>query len=77
MACSEAQIAAVARYNKKNYDNIGFFVPKGQKEILKRVALARGKSLNGLFNDLARAVIEEYAKDNPSILPEGNGEDAG
>jgi len=70
MASTEAQIAAVARYNRKNYDNIGIYVPKGRKDILRQIALARGKSLNGLFNDLARAVIEEYVKDNPSILQE-------
>ncbi len=77
MACSEAQIAAVARYNKKKYDSIGIFVPKGEREILKRIAASRGKSINGLFNDLARTVIEEYARDNPSLLLDEKGEDAG
>lgn len=44
---SKAQQKAVAKYMKKNYDEIKVRVEKGQKEIIKAAADHAGESVNG------------------------------
>lgn len=46
MAVSEAQQRAVAKYVKKNYDEITIRVTKGKRDELREVAQGQGKSLN-------------------------------
>lgn len=48
------------RYNDKAYDRINLIVKKGQKDILKAHAAARGESLNGF---IARAIKEAVERD--------------
>ena len=55
MPVSKAQQKAVHKYVKENYDRMEITVPKGQKEIIKAHAEARGESVNGFLN---RAVSE-------------------
>lgn len=51
--------AAKNRYNAKAYDRINLTVPKGQKEVIKEYAEAKGESLNGFIN---RAIDEAMKK---------------
>lgn len=54
-----AQIAAVARYNSKTFDNIYIRVPKGKKEEIGRAAEAAGKSVNAFVYE---AITEKMKK---------------
>ena len=48
---SKTSAAVKARYNKKAYDIVTLFIPKGRKQdILDRL---NGESLNGYFSKLA------------------------
>ena len=58
MTISKAQQSAVAKYNAKVYDRIELKVPKGQKEIIKAHAMAKGESLNGFINRAIEQTIE-------------------
>ena len=60
---SEARIRANNKYNNKAYDRINIAVPKGQKDIIKAHAEARGESVNGFVN---RAI--EEAMGHPEIV---------
>lgn len=42
------------KYNSENYDNLRIVVPKGRRRTIKAYAEERGKSINGLVNDLLR-----------------------
>lgn len=59
MAYSEAQKEATARYNKKAYDRIDVFVPKGQRQVIKEVAASRGKSMNQFILDAIKKAMED------------------
>ena len=48
------------RYNEKAYDRINVVVPKGQKEIIKKLAESKGESVNGLIQ---RLITEEMKKE--------------
>lgn len=48
------------RYNEKAYDRINVVVPKGQKEVIKKMAEAKGESINGFIQ---RLIIEEMKKE--------------
>lgn len=61
MAVSKAQQASVNKYVKSNYDRINVTMPKGQKDIIKAHAEARGESVNGFVN---RAISETMERDN-------------
>ena len=63
MPVSKAQQKAVNKYMSENYDRINLTVPKGQKEIIKAHAEARGESVNGFVN---RAISEAMDRDNAS-----------
>ena len=54
MATSKAQQKAVNKYMKNNYDNLRIVVPKGRKQAIEAHAASKGKSVNGLVNDLIR-----------------------
>ena len=55
--------AAKNRYNRKAYDRIVISAPKGQKEIIKRYAESKGKSVNAFLLDLINAEIKQSAGD--------------
>ena len=48
------------RYNEKAYDRINVVVPKGQKEIIKKLAESKGESVNGFIQ---RLITEEMKKE--------------
>lgn len=60
MAISDAQKRAVAKYNAANYDRVELRLDKGQKDIVKAHAEARGESLNAFVN---RAISETMERD--------------
>jgi len=43
------------RYNRKAYDRLNIFIPKGQRDVIQAHAADKGTSVNGLVNDLLRA----------------------
>lgn len=49
------------RYNEKVYDRVTVIVPKGQKEVLKNHANAKGESVNAF---IVRAIRETMERDN-------------
>ncbi len=49
------------RYNAQAYDRIGLMVPKGQKEIIRAHAEAKGESLNGFIQRAIAIVMEAEA----------------
>lgn len=55
------QIAYQDSYNKENYDRIYLRVPKGQKEIIRAVAKAAGKSVNEYINNAISEKMKEDA----------------
>ena len=54
---SKAQIKAVAKYTKNNYDDIKVRVPKGEKEKIKTAAKKHGFDS---VNSFIIAAIENY-----------------
>lgn len=70
MPASKAQQRAVSKYMKENYDEIKVRVEKGQKDIIKAHAEARGESVNGF---IGRAIDETMERDNaaPGKATEG------
>lgn len=63
MPASKAQQRAVSKYMKENYDEIKVRVEKGQKDIIKAHAEARGESVNGF---IGRAIDETMERDKAS-----------
>ena len=61
MAISDAQKRAVAKYNAANYDRVELRLDKGQKDVVKAHAEARGESLNAFVN---RAISETIERDD-------------
>ena len=39
------------KYNAANYDSLRIVVPKGKKEIIRKYATNKGKSINGFVNE--------------------------
>ena len=60
MPASKAQQRAVSKYMEENYDEIKVRVEKGQKDIIKAHAEARGESVNGF---IGRAIDETMERD--------------
>ena len=54
MAKSKTSAAAKNRYNAKAYDRVPIIVPKGRKADIEAHASDKGRSVNGLVNDLLR-----------------------
>lgn len=52
---------SINRYISKTYDRINLTVPKGQKDMIKAHAEARGESVNGF---IGRAISETIDRDN-------------
>lgn len=67
MPVSKAQQRAVSRYMKENYDMYQIRMPKGQKDIIKAHAEARGESVNGFIN---RAISETMSRDKAPQRPQ-------
>lgn len=61
MPASKAQQRAVSKYMKENYDEIKVRVEKGQKDVIKAHAEARGESVNAF---VGRAIEETMQRDN-------------
>lgn len=49
--------AVKTRWNEKNYDKIGFTIPKGLREEIKDYASRQGMTVNQLINMLLRDEI--------------------
>ena len=60
MPVSKANQRAVNKYVKANYDRVNVTMPKGQKEVIKAHAAARGASVNGF---IVRAISEAMERD--------------
>ena len=60
MAGSKAQQRAGKKYMSENYDRINLTVPKGQKDVIRAHAEARGESVNGF---IGRAIDETMERD--------------
>lgn len=62
-----ASAASKNKWIAKAYDRINLTVPKGQKDILKDHAAARGESVNAF---IGRAIREAMERDNvtPALL---------
>lgn len=46
------------KYNASNYDSLRIVIPKGRKQDVESHAKSKGKSVNGLVNDLIRTDME-------------------
>ena len=64
------------RYNKKAYDNVGFFVPKGHKDTIRQEAEREKDSINGYVNKavLARMGLEEWPEKEENAAPREDSE---
>ncbi|WP_297243559.1 hypothetical protein [uncultured Flavonifractor sp.] len=60
MPTSKAQQRAVNKYVANNYDRVLVTMPKGQKDIIKTHAEARGESVNAFIN---RAIAQAMERD--------------
>ena len=60
---SPAQQKAVHKYVKNNYDRLELSVPKGEKEKIKKAAIAAGQSVN---NYIYIAVCHKMEQDTPA-----------
>ena len=60
MPTSRAQIAAVNRYNQKNFDRFSLMLKKGRKEQVKEHAESMGESMNQF---VTRAIDETIEPD--------------
>jgi hypothetical protein len=54
-----AETRAKNKFNKKNYDRLAVFVPKGDREIIKAAAKSRGLSTNEY---IIRLIYRELGK---------------
>lgn len=50
-------------FNEKAYDRLAITIPKGKKAALEAHATSKGKSINGLVNDLIREDMGISAED--------------
>lgn len=51
-------------YNSRKYDRISFFVPKGMKDKIKKVAQLKGVSVNKYITDLLPIGLIERETEN-------------
>lgn len=52
-------IESVKKYNLKAYDRIEITVPKGSRKLIQTHAENKGKTVNGLVNELLKQEIPE------------------
>ena len=71
VAVSKAQQKAVTKYVKNKYDRFGLTMPKGDLDVIKAHAEARGESVNGFVN---RAISEAMERDNAAPAGPEEGE---
>jgi uncharacterized protein (DUF1778 family) len=67
MPTTKASQKAVNKYMKANYDRINLTVPKGDKDLIKEHAEARGESVNGFIN---RAIQQTMERDTSNVTGE-------
>ena len=66
---TEAQKKSAKKWDAANLDRVSIAMPKGQKDIIKAHAEARGESVNGFIN---RAIGETMDRDKAApVGPEG------
>lgn len=66
---TEAQKKSAKKWDAANLDRVSIAMPKGQKDIIKAHAEARGESVNGFIN---RAIDETMDRDKAApVGPEG------
>ena len=66
---TEAQKKSAKKWDAANLDRVSLAMPKGQKDIIKAHAEARGESVNGFIN---RAIDETMDRDKAApVGPEG------
>ena len=66
---TEAQKKSAKKWDAANLDRVSIAMPKGQKDIIKAHAEARGESVNGFIN---RAIDETMDRDKAvPVGPEG------
>ena len=68
---TEAQKQSARKWDAANLDRISIAVPKGQKDVIKAHAEARGESVNAF---VGRAIEETMERDNAA--PGASGEPA-
>ena len=57
MTYSKANMRAVDKYVKNNYDSFLVRIPKGRKQDIEAIAREHGESVNALVNRLLRAEL--------------------
>lgn len=62
----QSEIDATNRYVAKNYDRMQFFVPKGQREVIRKYVQEKGESVNGFVN---RLISEELSEHGVNFIP--------
>lgn len=60
MPISKAQMKAVAKYTKNNYDTVQLRVPKGRRDIIRAHAETHSESINAF---ISRAIDETMERD--------------
>lgn len=57
---SKRKISANSRYTKDNYDSVIFYIPKGERDALKKYAQSKNLSVNKLI----QTALDEYKKNH-------------
>ena len=68
---TEAQKKSAKKWDAANLDRVSIAMPKGQKDIIKAHAEARGESVNGFIN---RAIDETMDRDKAAPVGPDGGE---
>lgn len=68
---TEAQKKSAKKWDAANLDRVSIAMPKGQKDIIKAHAEARGESVNGFIN---RAIDETMDRDKAAPVGSEGGE---
>lgn len=63
------KVAYNTKYNKENYTELKFRIPKGQKDIIKAHWVSKGySSLNAYINELIRRDMEQGAEESSKTV---------
>ena len=57
---NEKYYVYISKFNKEKYDDIMLHVPKGQKEIIKKIAEKKGMSMSGYIKNLMEEDIKAF-----------------
>ena len=68
MTVSKAQQKSVQKYIKANYDRMELTLPKGQKDVIKAFATAKGKSVNSFVADAVTAALNGTSDSGECVL---------